>query len=142
MKKKNGFTLIELLAVIVILAVIALIAVPVILNIIDKANKSAFKDTAYGIVNAAELYFAEQQLEPNGMETDKEFLLFKNTESDLQLKGEVPTGIVRVTKEGKVAIAVQNGRYCVTKGYDDTNVALKDGVERCYIPQTLAALSV
>jgi len=51
-RNKNGFTLIELLAVIVILAIIALIAVPVILNILDKSNKSAFKDTAYGIVSA------------------------------------------------------------------------------------------
>ncbi|MCI8544918.1 MAG: prepilin-type N-terminal cleavage/methylation domain-containing protein, partial [Bacilli bacterium] len=39
--RKKGFTLIELLAVIVILAVIALIATPIILNIIEKARKSA-----------------------------------------------------------------------------------------------------
>ena len=50
MKRNKGFTLIELLAVIVILAIIALIAVPVVMNIIDKANKSAFKDSAYGIL--------------------------------------------------------------------------------------------
>ena len=56
-KNKKGFTLIELLAVIVILAIIALIAVPVILNIIDKANKSAFKDTAYGIISAGEYHW-------------------------------------------------------------------------------------
>ena len=54
-KRKTGFTLIELLAVIVILAIIALIATPIILNIIEKARKEAFKDTAYGIINAAEL---------------------------------------------------------------------------------------
>ncbi|MEG2311687.1 MAG: prepilin-type N-terminal cleavage/methylation domain-containing protein, partial [Bacilli bacterium] len=42
----KGFTLIELLAVIIILAIIALIAVPLIMNIIDKAKKSAFEDSA------------------------------------------------------------------------------------------------
>ena len=38
---KKGFTLIELLAVIVILAIIALIATPIILNIINGADKSS-----------------------------------------------------------------------------------------------------
>ena len=41
MKNKKGFTLIELLAVIVILAIIAVIAIPVVLNIVDEAEKSA-----------------------------------------------------------------------------------------------------
>ena len=58
-KRTKGFTLIELLAVIVILAIIALIAVPVILNIIDKANERTFKDSVYGVLNAAEYYYAQ-----------------------------------------------------------------------------------
>ena len=121
--KKKGFTLIELLAVIVILAIIALIAVPVILNIIDKANKSAFKDTAYGLISAGELYFAEQQLTLNGMDENKTFNLSEaNTEGGLQIKGEVPIGKVSVTKEGKVAISVYNERYYAKKDYDDTEV--------------------
>ena len=45
---KEGFTLIELLAVIVILVIIALIATSIILNIIEKARKTAFLDTAFG----------------------------------------------------------------------------------------------
>ena len=91
-RNTKGFTLIELLAVIVILAIIALIAVPTIMGIINKANKSAFKDTAYGIISAGELYFAEQQLEVNGMTEDKTFDLSDdiNVEGGLQIKGEVP----------------------------------------------------
>ena len=38
---KKGFTLVELLAVIVILAILALIAVPIVTNIIDKAEKDS-----------------------------------------------------------------------------------------------------
>ena len=53
-KNSKGFTLIELLAVIVILAIIALIATPVILNIIQKARKSATQDSAYSLRKAAE----------------------------------------------------------------------------------------
>ncbi|MDD3453816.1 MAG: prepilin-type N-terminal cleavage/methylation domain-containing protein, partial [Bacilli bacterium] len=55
---KKGFTLVELLAVIVILAVIALISVPIILGIIEKSKKGATEDSAYGILEAANLYYA------------------------------------------------------------------------------------
>ena len=142
--KKNikGFTLIELLAVIVILAIIALIAVPVIMNIISKANESAFKDTAYGVISAGELYFAERQLEPNGMLEDITFNL-PDTTKTLQLKGEVPTGQILITKEGKVAIAVYNNRYCVTKGLEDKDVKVTEDIANCKLldPNSLTALA-
>jgi len=41
MKRKLGFTLIELLVVIIILAIVALIAVPIILDVVEDAKKSA-----------------------------------------------------------------------------------------------------
>ena len=126
--KKRGFTLIELLAVIVILAIIALIAVPVIMNIINKANKSAFKDTAYGVISAGELYFAEQLLEPNGMQEDVTFNL---PDERLQVKGDVPTGTMTVTKDGKISIKVQNGRYCITKGLEDKDVTISENLDDC-----------
>ena len=132
-KKNYGFTLIELLAVIIILAIIALIAVPVIMNIINKANKSAFKDSAYGVISAGELYFSEQQLEPNGMLEDITITL-PDTTNKLQLKGEVPTGSILITKEGKVAIAVHNNRYCVTKGIEDKDVKVTEDYESCDLP--------
>lgn len=62
MKNKKGFTLIELLAVIVILAIIALIAVPVVMKIITNARESAAADTAYSVLSAAELYYADKLL--------------------------------------------------------------------------------
>jgi len=132
-KRIKGFTLIELLAVIVILAIIALIAVPVIMNIINKANKSAFKDTAYGIVSAGELYFAERQLEPNGMLDDVTIDLSDDTNT-LGLKGDIPKGSIVISKEGKTAIAVQNGRYCITKGFDDKDVTVIEDYEECKNP--------
>ena len=50
--KKKGYTLIELLAVIVILAIIAVIALPVVINVIEKANKQAAIDSTYGYIDA------------------------------------------------------------------------------------------
>ena len=142
MKKTNkkAFTLIELLAVIVILAIIALIAVPIIMNIINKTNTSAFKDTAYGIINAGELYFAQQQLELNGMKEDKIFDLSQVTE--LELKGEIPEGSILVTKEGKTAIAVTNGRYCITKGINDKDITVTENHENCELPKEKATLPI
>lgn len=63
--KRQGFTLIELLAVIVILAIIALIAVPLILNIVEKAKKGAFEDSAYGIINSARMTYVKNLESPN-----------------------------------------------------------------------------
>ena len=146
MKNKKGFTLIELLAVIVILAIIALIAVPTIMNVLNKANKSAFKDTAYGIISAGELYFAEQQLELNGMGEDAEFTF---PTDKIDIKGEVPAGtVLKVNKKGKIALAMSNGRYCVTKGYTDKDITITEGYTECNIPgdanavKTLADLAV
>ena len=59
MKNKKGFTLIELLAVIVILAIIALITIPIVLNILEKARKGSFQDSAYGLMKAARLSYVE-----------------------------------------------------------------------------------
>ena len=63
MRNKKGFTLIELLAVIIILAVIALIATPIVLNVVDNARKSANKDSAYGLLDSAKLYYMESLLD-------------------------------------------------------------------------------
>ena len=136
-RNKKGFTLIELLAVIVILAVIALIAVPVVMNIVNKANKSAFKDTAYGIISAGELYFAEQQLKVDGMSGEKTFDLSKdvNTEDGLQIKGEVPNGTLKVNEKGETALAITNGRYCITKKYSDKDITVTEDLTNCNIPE-------
>ena len=139
MKNKKGFTLIELLAVIVILAIIALIAVPTIMNVLNKANKSAFKDTAYGIISAGELYFAEQQLELNGMGEDAEFTF---PTDKIDIKGEVPAGtVLKVNKKGKIALAMSNGRYCVTKGYNDKDITITEGYTSCDIPEEAKTLT-
>lgn len=60
---KKGFTLIELLAVIIILAVIALIATPAVINVIEDARDEAAKNSAYGVIDAAKLYYAESLLD-------------------------------------------------------------------------------
>ena len=124
-QKRRGFTLIELLAVIVILAIIALIAVPVIMNIISSARESAFEDTAYGLISAGEMYYANSLLE-NGMTNDVEFTIEDGEfvgENKLEVKGALPTnGKITVTKDGKVALAITNGAHCVTKATSESKI--------------------
>ncbi len=90
MNNKKGFTLIELLAVILILAIIALIAIPVVTNIINDAKKHALKDSAYGIIDATDLYFAKNM---KSITTNLEFDCSNNkceaSTNKLDFKGEV-----------------------------------------------------
>lgn len=126
---KKGFTLIELLAVIVILAIIALIAVPVILNILTKSRQSAAEDTAYSVLNAAELYYAEQLLEhPTEAFESATFNLpadaNKADGTGLRLKGTVPgAGSVTVDKNGKATItaALSINNLSCTQSTTNTN---------------------
>ena len=134
--KKKGFTLIELLAVIVILAIIALIAVPVIMNIIASARESAFEDTAYGIIKAGELYYANALLN-DGMTSDAEFTFTEGAVSPegLSIQGSLPqSGKLVVTRDGKTAIAISNGTYCITKEYEESKITTTDEFETCDLP--------
>ena len=87
--KRKGFTLIELLGVIVVLAVIALITIPVILGVIEKARKEAFRDSVYGIMASTDIYIAG-----NYDVTSDEFVCdgttCSNKKSGLEFKGKVP----------------------------------------------------
>ena len=135
--KSKGFTLIELLAVIVILAVIALIATPLIMGTSTKAKKNAFIDTANGIIKAGENYQAEQVMTTTG---DVEDLVISDltTDTKLQYKGSKPkSGTLKITSDGKTAIAIWSGQFCAVKNYDDKKVTVDDSIktkEECVIP--------
>lgn len=110
MNKNRGFTLIELLAVIIILAIIALIAVPVVLNIVANARKSAAADSAYSIIKAGELYLSHELLDdPTGSFNQKLFCFGSSYDAsictgdvdDLDIKGTKPTaGRISVSASG------------------------------------------
>ena len=141
MKKNKGFTLIELLAVIIILSIVALIIVPVIMNIIEKANRSAFKDSAYGVIKAAELYYTNKLLEPNVV---IEEISFSFPEADgLDIKGTKPTGgSMKINKKGKIELAITNGKYCATKGLNEDDVKISNNVKNCIIPIEIKDLKI
>lgn len=120
---KKGFTLVELLAVIVVLAIIALIAVPTVTGIIKQSEKGAFKDSASGLLESAELYYtnyAGQELELD--------LSDKQTIEKLNFKGKAPTGgILYINAEGSMSLKMYNDDFCAFKYLEDREVSIKEG---------------
>ena len=121
--RKKGFTLIELLAVIVILAVIALITIPMILGVIEKSRKAAFKDSVYGIIESADLYIAS-----NLGVSDNEFICNGKKcyadEQELKFKGEVPISGTILIENNKVrAYFLSNGKYCANGTREDLKIS-------------------
>ena len=133
MKKRNkkGFTLIELLAVIVILAIVALIAVPIVMNLINKARKSAAEDSTYGIISASKNYYAESLLKNNKIDdieiifgsanANAEKGVYVSSPSGIDLEsfkfnGTIPSsGKIKIGKDGKIEILESlriNGDKC------------------------------
>jgi prepilin-type N-terminal cleavage/methylation domain-containing protein len=126
---KKGFTLIELLAVIIILAVIALIATPIALNVINNAKKQANKDSAYGLLDAAKLYYSESILDSNQISK-----LDGNTNliNDISVSGKKPTnGEVYINETGEVALYVVYDVSCYTKSFTDNDLKETTDSEEC-----------
>lgn len=63
LKSQRGLTLVELLAVIVIMGVIAAIAIPAIGKIVENSHNKAVKSEAIVVLNAAQLYFLENDIQ-------------------------------------------------------------------------------
>ena len=87
---KKGFTLIELLAVIVILAVIALIATPIIINIIEDAERNAAVRSAEGYIRAVNYKIAQEILNEREVSEEEEYIIGEN---ELALTGNNLDGI-------------------------------------------------
>lgn len=123
--KNKGFTLIELLAVIVILAVIAIISIPLILNVIEDAKKESFKNTAYGILESASLYYTQAALKNEVLPTV--FTCDYNKCGDLKFKGSVPSGTVTVYSDLTDSIVITNKDYCAYKNGNDEKITVVEG---------------
>ena len=132
MKNKKGFTLIELLAVIIILAVIALIATPIVLNVVDNARKSANKDSAYGLLDSAKLYYMEGLL-------DESKSLSGNLIDKINVSGRKPdSGELYINSKGETALAVVYDKVCFIKNYSDTDLTESDDIENCTIASKIS----
>ena len=132
MNKNKGFTLIELLTVIVVLAIIALITVPIVNGITRRAGKSAFRQSAVGILNTIKLDRASSgytSLLENDMYIIKDQkIYFEEEPIGTKHIGEITgVGDAYVDREGNQAIGYTNNKWCAYKTYNDTKVKVKSG---------------
>ena len=128
--KNKGFTLIELLAVIVILAVIALIATPMILNVIEGSKKGALKDSAYGLMESADIYYAEHTIDGGNKKTEFTFEEgIQTSVEQLGYKGRIEKGSLNLYSDGKVALCITDGKYAAIKNVNEEEVRISSG--RC-----------
>ena len=118
--KKRGFTLIELLAVIVVLAVIALITTPVILGVIEKAKKGAFKNSVYGLIESTNIYIAEN-LDAGNISficNGKDCIMEDGNK--LSFKGNVPkSGTIKAEEQHIEVEYITDGTYCAYGTLED-----------------------
>ena len=129
--KKKGFTLIELLAVIVILAIIALIAIPLIGNVIEKAKIGALENSVNGLVESANMYYANQSIKGEQQtETIFDFANGEQTNSQkLEYKGKVYNGKLILHANGKVAVCIDDKEHYAYKNKDSDEII--SGVGTC-----------
>lgn len=136
MKQERGFTLIELLAVIVILAIIALIATPIVLNIINKARKSAAEDTVYGTLEAIKLAYTESIIDTtsytlpvtvtftNGVGKIKDDKTTQGSEKTLELSGKAPTS-------GTITLGANNQFSATDLSVNGFSCSITNGIVDC-----------
>ena len=129
--KNKGFTLVELLAVIVVLAIIALITIPTISGVVNKARLNSLKDSAYGLIDASNLYYAQFGVSSNTRfdKSDNE-----NTLKELRYKGNVKEGTVIINTKGKVVVCITDGKNSAYKNYNESSVTLVSE-KRCSVPE-------
>ena len=126
--KKKGFTLIELLSVIIILAVIALIATPIVLNVVDSARIEANRDSVYGLLDGAKLYYLEGQLDTNRLGIDGE----TNLIDKINVSGKRPSGgNVYIDNAGLIALSVVYDKVCYKKGFNENEITETNELEEC-----------
>lgn len=109
-------------------SIIALIATPIILNVIEKAKKGAFENTAYGIAKAAEYVYIENILDPNPQD---QLFIYENYEEsnvnglELKYNGEEPeSGVVHLKSDGRVSLWLWKDGYCAEKEIDENKVTV------------------
>lgn len=124
--KKRGFTLVELLAVIVIMAIVCMITVPVVMNIVTKSRKSAFKDTAYGLLDSAKTMYLETILQ-EGYSSERVFSFSEGKPELLNYSGRTPQGgIMRISEQGEISLAIYDSGWCAVKEENEATIRVTE----------------
>ena len=128
MKKRNAFTLVELLGVIVVLAILSLITIPIISNVINDVRIKSLENSAYGLIEASNLYYAQYGVNSNiRFDIDNNEISSTDTDKLLTYKGSVKEGTVILDKKGQVTVCINDGKNSAYKNYNETKVTTSKG---------------
>ena len=140
--KSKGFTLIELISVIILMGVIALITVPIIKDTMESAREKNFKNSAIGLIEAANEYYLNSKLTGDYFE-EIEFKVnngkMVSGDKELSFNGKVPVGdsYVKIKSNGDVAINITDGEFYATKDYDEVGTSIGTSEESALLREEL-----
>ena len=126
MKRRNGFTLVELLAVIAILAILVIIALPNVINMYNRARKSAFLTEAQNVLKTTTNKVIQEGV------GGKKISVVSNNKNSLNLTGEKINYNVKLDNQGKITdYVISNDNFCISskKAYD--KLTIDDVSEDC-----------
>ncbi len=126
MKRRNGFTLVELLAVIAILAILVIIALPNVINMYNRARKSAFLTEAQNVLKTTTNKVIEEGV------SGKKINVVSNTKNPLNLTGEKINYNVKLDNQGKIKdYVISNDNFCISSKKEYDKLTIDDVSEDC-----------
>ena len=125
------------------MGVIALITVPIIKDTIESAREKNFKNSALGLIEAANEYYLNSKLTGDYFE-EIEFKVNNGKmisgNKELSFNGKVPVGdsYVKIKANGDVAINITDGEFYAVKDYDEIGASIGASEDTALLREELA----
>ena len=125
------------------MGVIALITVPIIKDTIESAREKNFKNSALGLIEAANEYYLNSKLTGDYFE-EIEFKVnngkMVSGDKELSFNGKVPVGdsYVKIKANGDVAINITDGEFYAVKDYDEIGASIGTSEDTALLREELA----
>ena len=125
------------------MGVIALITVPIIKDTIESAREKNFKNSALGLIEAANEYYLNSKLTGDYFE-EIEFKVNNGKmisgNKELSFNGKVPVGdsYVKIKSNGDVAINITDGEFYAVKDYDEIGASIGTSEDTALLREELA----
>ncbi|MFV0275411.1 MAG: hypothetical protein ACK5HL_04165 [Bacilli bacterium] len=99
------------------------------MDLINRVNKNAFRDTTYSIIKFAKANYTMDKIHENIEEVtynfDNGIVTSTIADKTLDIKGILPTkGYVTVFEDGTIELVVENDTFCGTKKKNSTDVKI------------------
>ena len=125
------------------MGVIALITVPIIKDTIESAREKNFKNSALGLIEAANEYYLNSKLTGDYFE-EIEFKVNNGKmisgNKELSFNGKVPVGdsYVKIKSNGDIAINITDGEFYAVKDYDEIGASIGTSEDTALLREELA----